>query len=567
MAKRSTLANTPLVNPSRIRPRRLLGGVLVLVALLFSLGFISGNQDDTLLKIYRGIDLFGKVYKEVALNYVDTINPDQFINAGIDGMLGTLDPYTVFLGEHESDEIDLVTSGKFGGIGVTIGVRDGQIIIIGLMEGFSAAKQGLQVGDRILDVDGTVLTPQNLDSVRSLVRGAPGTEVKVRIEREGEPAPLDFVLIREEITVKNVTYAGYVEPGIGYVKLDRFSRTAGDDLRGAVKSLKSAGELKAVILDLRYNPGGLLDMAVDVVSKFVPEKSLVVSTRGRAPDSERKYYSSETPMVPDVPMAVLVNEGSASASEIVAGAIQDLDRGVIVGERTFGKGLVQTITRLSENTSLKITTARYYTPSGRCIQILDYTHHNNDGSPGRVRDTLREEYRTSAKRIVYGGGGILPDSVVGRPSESKLYQSLNRRAMFFSFANRYAAKEKILPENFTVTDALLKEFQQFLKEKGFTYEEDAELRIADLKQFGSRDRYGKEFMDEVAHLQTHIDQEKQRAFERFDDEIREGLAMEIKGRMKGDAARLEASFARDRQLQSAIGIVKNPKLYKSILSP
>ncbi|MBE0556005.1 MAG: S41 family peptidase, partial [Proteobacteria bacterium] len=344
--------------------------------------------------------------------YVDAVDPDVFIHAGIDGMLETLDPYTVFIGENEGDEIDLVTDGKYGGVGITISVRQGEIIIVGLMEGFSAAKQGLQVGDRIIDIDGSVITAETFRTVKTLVRGAPGTEIRMRIEREGEPEPLEFVLIREEITVKNVSYAGYVETGIGYIKLDRFSRTAGDDLRNAIKTLKGEGELKGVVLDLRNNPGGLLDMAVDVVSKFVPEKSLVVSTRGRLADSERRYLSSEMPMVAEIPMAVLVNDGSASASEIVAGAVQDLDRGVIVGHRTFGKGLVQTITRLSEATSLKITTARYFTPSGRCIQILDYAHHNQDGSPAVIVDSLQEEYRTAARRIVYGGGGILPDSVV-----------------------------------------------------------------------------------------------------------------------------------------------------------
>lgn len=547
--------------------RHLLGGALAIVAAAASLAFMSGDQDETLLKIYRGIDVFGKVYREVSLNYVDVIDPDEFIHAGIDGMLETLDPYTVFIGEDESDEIDLVTSGKYGGVGVTISIRNGQIIVVGLLEGFSAAKQGIQVGDRVIAIDSTMITADNLGTVRNLVRGTPGTEIRMTIEREGERELLEFVLLREEITVKNVSYTGYVEEGIGYIKLDRFSRTAGDDLRSAIKTLKSGGTLKGVVLDLRNNPGGLLDMAVDVTSKFVPESSLVVSTRGRSQESERKYVSTETPMLPDVPMAVLVNDASASASEIVAGAIQDLDRGVIVGTRTFGKGLVQTISRLSENTSLKITTARYYTPSGRSIQILDYVNHNEDGSPAVVADTLRKEYRTRSNRSVFGGGGILPDSVVPEEASSRLFESLNRQGMFFGFANRYAPRIKTPSGDFEVSDKLLEEFQAYLDEKGFTYEEAAESKLAELREMASRDRYGEEFRSRLDQLASLCAEEKKRAFVRFEDELKEALKIEIAGRLSGEKGRLVASFAGDRQLASAIGIVKNKRVYTSILSP
>ncbi|MEK6566071.1 MAG: S41 family peptidase, partial [Bacteroidota bacterium] len=369
--------------------------VSVLVAGFLMLGF-SGNADnDLFLRINKGIDVFGKVYKEIAINYVDDVDPDRFMRAGIDGMLKTLDPYTVYIGEKESDELDLVTTGKYGGVGITIGNRDGMITVISLMEGFSAARQGIEVGDRIVDVDGKRVVGSSLEDVRQLVRGAPGTEVRVKIEREGAIEPLEFALMREEIPVRNVTYTGYVEKGLGYIRLERFSRTAGDDLRNALKDLRVTGELKGLVLDLRDNPGGLLDIAVETSAKFLAESSLVVSTRGRRGDADRKYYSTEKPMLVDVPLVVLVNRGTASASEIVSGAIQDLDRGVIVGSRTFGKGLVQTITRLSDNSSLKITTARYYTPSGRCIQEIDYSHRTRDGNVVTFADSLKREFRTA----------------------------------------------------------------------------------------------------------------------------------------------------------------------------
>ena len=375
----------------------------IIVGCGFLVGFFGRSDVDLMLKTRQWIGVFGKVYTDVALNYVDPVDPEKFMHAGIDGMLKTLDPYTVYLGEKESDELDLVTTGKYAGVGITIAVRDGYITVINPMEGYSAAKQGIQTGVRILEIDGKVLKSLSTEEVREMVRGVPGTSLKMKIEREGEPKPLEFVLIREEIPVRNVTYAGFVSDGIAYIRLERFSRTAGDDVQSSIKELQRKGAVKGVVLDLRDNPGGLLDIAVDVVSKFVPESTLVVSTRGRRSDSERKYYSTETPMLGDVPLAVLVDRGSASASEIVAGAIQDIDRGVIIGTRSFGKGLVQTITRITENSSLKITSGRYYTPSGRSIQEIDYFHRTKDGVFTIKPDSARKQFKTAHNRIVLDG--------------------------------------------------------------------------------------------------------------------------------------------------------------------
>ncbi|HTP12194.1 MAG TPA: S41 family peptidase, partial [Bacteroidota bacterium] len=417
------------------RRKYLVATVIISVFAFASLGVWRMADEDLMFKIYQSVDTFSKVYKEIAVNYVDEVDPQRFMRAGVDGMLKTLDPYTVFIGENEGDELDLVTTGKYAGVGITIGLRDGAVTVLNLVEGFSAAKQGIEIGDKILEIDGKSMIGAKPEDVRGVVRGPAGTEVRMKVARDGDPKPLEFVLVREEIPVRNVTYAGYVQPGIGYIRLDRFARTAGDDVRNAINQLKSKGELNGVVLDLRDNPGGLLDIAVSVVSKFVPEKSLVVSTHGRRPESDRKYYSSETPMLPDVPLAVLVDRGSASASEIVAGAIQDMDRGIIVGERTFGKGLVQTITRISENASIKITTARYYTPSGRCIQEIDYSHRTKDGVFATVPDSLKRAFRTSHGRTVLDAGGIQPDTVVTEEENGRIIDELLRKAMFFKFAN------------------------------------------------------------------------------------------------------------------------------------
>jgi carboxyl-terminal processing protease len=539
---------------------------VVVIASGFLVGFFGRSDDELLLKTRQWIGVFGKVYTEVALNYVDPVDPERFMHAGIDGMLKTLDPYTVYLGEKESDEMDLVTTGKYAGVGITIGLRDGYITIISPMEGFSAAKQGIQSGDRILEIDGKVLKSFSTDNVRELVRGTPGTSLKMKIEREGEPKPLEFVLIREEIPVRNVTYAGFVSDGIAYIRLERFSRTAGDDVRSSIKDLRSKGNIKGVVLDLRDNPGGLLDIAVDVVSKFVPESTLVVSTRGRKSDSERKFYSTETPMLGDIPLAVLVDRGSASASEIVAGAIQDVDRGVIIGTRSFGKGLVQTITRVTENSSLKITSGRYYTPSGRSIQEIDYFHRTKDGVFTVKPDSARKQFRTAHNRIVLDGEGIVPDSTVPDEPSNKLLEELSRKAMLFKFANHLATEKRIFPESFEVSDELVREFDAFLKDKDFQYEEDAQAQLKVLRETGGKARYGKAFTEEVDKLEKIVGVEKGRAFERYDKEIRNALKLEIIERLRGEKAAIQSSFKDDRQLQVAATLLKNKGVYAKLLS-
>jgi carboxyl-terminal processing protease len=541
----------------------MVGGVLVGVLLM---GFL-GTNDELLLKVYRGIDIFGKVYKEVTLNYVDEIDPDRFVHAGIDGMLKTLDPYTVFLDERETDELDLVTTGKYAGIGVTIGLRDEAITVINLLEGFSAAKQGIEVGDRILEVDGKSVKSKSLEDVRLMVRGPVGTTVHIQVGREGSPKPLDFALIREEIPVRNVSYAGYVDSVTGYIRLERFSRTAGDDVRNAIKDLKEKGTLKNIVLDLRDNPGGLLDMAVDVASKFLPESTLVVSTRGRRSDSERKYYSTEIPLMPSVPLALLVDRGSASASEIVAGAIQDVDRGIIVGTRTFGKGLVQTIIRLSEHSSLKITSGRYYTPSGRSIQEIDYFHRTKDGVVTVKPDSLRREFFTVHGRPVFEAGGIVPDSTVPDEAAGALLDELSRKAMFFKYANYFASQRKSIPDHFKVTDDILEDFEAFLKEKNFQYEEEAEGKLKELSDLADKARYGTSFSEGIEEVTKAVQREKARAFARYDKEIRTALELEIIARMKGEKAAIEASFPSDRQLEVAVRLLENRSAYRRLLGP
>lgn len=541
-----------------IRPTLLAAALLVMIAVTG--GFMPPADSDYFLKINKSIDIFGRVYKEISTSYVDEIEPEKFMQAGIEGMLGTLDPYTVYIDKDDGDEVDLLTNGKYGGIGVTISPRDGAIQVITVMDGYSAQRQGVLPGDKVLEIDGVKVASKKPDEVRNLTRGEPGTEVKVLIERAGEPSPIQFVLIREEIQVKNVTYSDMIEPGIGYVRLERFSRRAGDELRQAIKELKLKGDVKGVVLDLRGNPGGLLDAAVEVVSKFVPQGSFIVSTKGRRPEADKKYSSREEPLLPETPLVLLTDRSSASASEIVAGALQDLDRGVIVGTRTFGKGLVQTILPLNYGAQLKITTARYYIPSGRSIQEVDYIHRDKSGVFGTVPDSLKRQFKTAHGRIVYEYGGISPDSTIKEKELSPMVRELYRKSHFFKFANSYAASHKQTPYT-GVTEVVLDEFKKYLEEAKFDYQEDSEAKIKELRQVADRSRFSKEFLDDLDLLSAALDKEKSRGFERNKEQIGKELNIELMARFNGERGRIEASLRDDVQLDVALGILKDSRVY------
>ncbi len=523
-------------------------------------GFMMSPDNDYFLKINKSIDVFGKVYKEITTNYIDEVDPEKFMQAGIDGMLETLDPYTVYIDREDGDEVDLLTTGKYGGIGVTIGLRDGAIQVLSVMDGYSAQRQGINPGDKILEVDGVKVSSKKPDEVRALTRGEPGTEVTVLVEREGESAPLQFVLIREEIQVKNITYANFIENGIGYVRLERFSRRAGEELRQSIKELKLKGELKGVILDLRGNPGGLLDAAVDVVSKFVPKGSLIVSTKGRHPEGDKKYYSTEEPLLPDTPLMLLTDRNSASASEIVCGSLQDLDRALIVGTRTFGKGLVQTILPLNYGAQLKITTARYYIPSGRSIQEIDYIHKDKNGVFSTFADSLKKEFTTAHGRKVYEHGGIAPDSTVKAEEPGPMIKELLRKSLVFKFANKYVVTHKGLSVT-PLKEEVVEQFRKFLEEQKFDFEDESGTKLKELRDFAEKQHYSKEALAEIDALKNDLGKEKPRAFDRYQDHIKHELEVELMARVNGEQGRIEASPHGDVQLAAAVEMLKNPKLY------
>lgn len=540
--------------------------VIILVTLAFFLGVNISGDDDIYQKINRNMDLFGQVYKEIALNYVDEIDADKFITAGIEGMLSTLDPYTTYIDERNRDQIDLITSGRYGGIGITVGIRDSNYIITEIMNGYEAQKKGLRVGDKIIKIDEEDLRSQKIDNMRNLVRGPVGTEVKLKIDRDGEE--IDFYLTRQEIILKNVSYFGFLEPkdkGIAYIKLDRFTNISESEFESALKKLKTEGEIKGLVLDLRGNGGGLLDAAIGILNKLVPKNSLLVITKGKRMDSEKKYFSKEDPMVPlNVPIAVLINSKTASASEIVAGAIQDLDRGVIVGTKSFGKGLVQQIKDLDKKSQIKITGARYFTPSGRWIQEKNYFKENKFGVFVDKDKYDQTEFKTIGGRIVKAYGGIVPDIEVVIEPESEIHYALLSKDMFFKFANSFIERH---PEVKTVSpnDELFNQFKEFLPEKNFSYESKIEKKLKEIEQLVSEKKYEMDIETMIGKFELEAAAGELKELDLAKNEILQSIADEINTRIITESEQFETTFPYDIQLQDAVGIIGNMPEYNRLL--
>ncbi|NUN09813.1 MAG: PDZ domain-containing protein [Ignavibacteriaceae bacterium] len=541
--------------------------IVVLLLVLF-VGAFSVPGSDRYLEIAKNIDIFTRVFKEISFNYVDEINVSEFLRAGIRGMLGTLDPYTVFIDEKRQDEIDLLTTGKYGGIGVSIGLRDNKITILEIMDGYSAQKQGINVGDIIYQVGDKVLAPDDYENISSYVKGEPGTFVKLRILRTGVNDTLYFELLREEITIKNITFAAFypAESNNAYIKLSGFSRSAGDELKKVLIELQREKKIESIVFDLRSNPGGLLDAAVEVSNTFLKKGQLIVSTRGRDSSSLKEYFAVQEPLMPDVPVIVLVNEGSASASEIVAGAIQDHDRGVIVGEKTFGKGLVQTISPLSYNTSLKITTSKYYTPSGRCIQKIDYSSKNKVLAGGLTeKDTI---YNTDNKRIVYSAGGIAPDSSVSNAKKVEIVSDLLAKGMFFKFANQYSAKNNSGASKPALPDMnnVYKEFKEFINKSDYRFESDFYKKLGVFIKENEMNQVYSDNVSKMKSIREEIKKSDQSNLDFYTDEIKHELKMELVSRISNTKGRIMESLEKDNQFLSALGLLKNSQAYNKLLN-
>ncbi|MBE0572575.1 MAG: S41 family peptidase [Ignavibacteriaceae bacterium] len=535
---------------------------LVLIVIIVT-GFYPG-RGDIYFEIAKNLDLLGRVYKEIAFNYVDEVDPEKFLRAGIQGMLSSLDPYTIFIDEKKIEDIDLITNGKYGGVGISIGLRGDEVTVVEVMDGYAAQRQGIQIGDVIIEAGGSVISVDNIDDVSSLVKGEPGTTVELKVVRNELRDTLSFNLIREEVIIKNVTYSGFFPENSGnvYIKLSNFSRAASDEIKKTIKDLKEQKPVQSIVFDLRGNPGGLLDIAIDVCDKFLERDQLVVSTRGRDASTEKKYFSVEEPIIgSEVGIIVLINGGSASASEIVAGALQDHDRAVILGTKSFGKGLVQTITPLSYNTSLKITTAKYYTPTGRSIQRIDYSKGSDIIKV--LKSEEEEEFFTDNKREVYAKGGITPDTTVEFKINGELTKELLAKGLFFKFANNYYYNNPDTKYSELNDQKLFNEFGEYLSEEEFVYISQTEIEIDNLIK-GAADK--EEIRNELLKIKDDLKGLFEKEMQIYKNEILREIRSELAARYLGLEGRIEEQLTSDIQILTALDILANKNTYNKLLN-
>jgi carboxyl-terminal processing protease len=540
----------------------LLIGSTALVTLV-SMAFV-----DDYFEVSKNLDIFSTLYREVNMYYVDSTDPGKLMKKGIDSMLESLDPYTNYIPESEIEDYRFMTTGQYGGIGALIRQNGDYVQISDPYEGFPAQQADLRAGDIILEIDGKSAKGKKTDEVSRALKGSPNTDVRLLIRREGEAEPILKTLTRKEIKVKSVPYAGRIGNDIGYIRLNSFTENAGGDVGDALKRLKQGGELKGLILDLRGNPGGLLNEAVNISNLFVERGQEIVSTRGKIRDMDKSYKAQNSALEPNLPVAVLVNSGSASASEIVSGSLQDLDRAVIVGQRTFGKGLVQTTRPLSYNAQLKITTAKYYIPSGRCIQVLDYSHRNEDGSVGKIPDSLTHEFRTKAGRIVRDGGGILPDVIAPNEKLSNIAQSLLSKNLIFDYATKYRRSHASVPSarEFRLGDEDFADFEAFLKDKDYDYVTRSEKTLEDLRKVAEEESYLAGVQREYEELKVKLSHDKQNDLRKNKAEILELLQEEIASRYYFQVGRIEAALQHDPQLNEAEHLLRDASRYRGILN-
>ncbi len=546
-----------------MRKRILIG--LTCAAVLVTLSFSSPTE--RYFEIAKNLDIFATLFKEVNALYVDEVNPNKLVKTGIDAMLESLDPYTNYIPEDMVEDFRTMNTGQYGGIGAFTREIGNRTVVTMVLENYTAQRSGLKIGDEILKIDNVDLAEITADQEGQLMKGQIGTPVSLTVKRMGADRPLTLDFKREKIKVNNVPYYGMMENNIGYIQLLEFTPDAGKEVKNALITLKEKGA-KALILDVRDNPGGLLFEAVNICNIFLPRGKLVVSTKGKITEHNQNYETLNNPVDTDIPLTVLISRGSASAAEIVAGTLQDYDRAVILGEKSYGKGLVQVSRPLSYNSQLKVTTAKYYTPTGRCIQVLDYTHRRDDGSVGTIPDSIKQSFKTASGRVVYDGGGIDPDVKTQSQEVHSIARKLYESGFLFDYATLYAFNHPTLanPRNFSLTTEEYTQFMAWMKDKNYSYTSYLDQQMNELNHEIKREKYYTELKPQLDLIQAKIEESKKNELQLYKDQIRKLLEEDIASRYYLEKGSVEAGFKYDQEIKKASEILLNSPQYRKILN-
>ncbi len=541
----------------------------LIIAAMLPIAFTHSNS---YFEISKNLDIYASMYKELNTYYVDEVQPSDLMRQGIDGMLTSLDPYTSYISEADIEGYRMQTTGKYGGIGALVRKVDRYITISEPYEGFAANKAGLLAGDKLIKIDGISVVDKETNDISSLLKGQAGTNTTLlilRMQPDGTEKEMEVLVTREEIKIKNVPFYGMINNETGYIRLSNFTDDAGKEVHDALEDLKSKNPgIKGLVFDLRGNPGGLLAEAVNVSNVFVDKNQEIVSTKGKVKEWDKTFKTLNNAVDTQIPIAVLINRSSASASEIVAGSLQDLDRAVIVGQKSFGKGLVQTTRNLPYNTKLKITTAKYYTPSGRCIQALDYSHKDENGYAAKTPDSLKVAFKTANGRTVYDGAGIDPDMEVEGKPVSKIAMSLLTKNHIFNYATLYRAQNPTIAsaKDFRLTDAEYQSFIAYLSGKDYDYATKSEDLLKELESTTKDEKYYEAIASELNKLKASVKHDKNNDLAKHKEEIKKILEDEIVSRYYYSTGRIQVSFNNDEDITTALEILKNPSQYNQILT-
>lgn len=524
-------------------------------------------QDQNNFELSKNLEIYADILRQLNLNYADDIKPGELSTTAIDAMLAKLDPYTVYVPESRREDFELMTKGEYGGIGALIRKQGEYVVITEPYETFPAQKVGLKAGDEIFAINGESAAGKSSSDVSEKLKGTPGTSIILTVKRYGDTTTRDFEIVREKIKIPNIPYCGMVSDNIGYINLLQFNPNSANDVKNAFNKLALEHNLTGIILDLRGNGGGLLNEAVDIVNIFVPKNKIIVTTKGKLSSNTHVHRTRKSGVDTKIPIVVLVNGYSASASEIVAGAIQDMDRGVVIGEKTFGKGLVQNILELPYNSKIKLTVAKYYIPSGRCIQAIDYFHESDADSLSKLPDSLLQVFNTTGGRVVYDKGGIEPDINLDGINFSQINGDLYAQNYLFKFTNDFVLKNDSIapPGEFIITDSVFNDFKEFVEDQGFDYKTETEILLERLNASADREDYKDAMELTLIKLKEEIIKEKKKDIDKNRSEIEEILKVEIVTRYYHQKGKIESSLVNDPEISEAIKIINDKSLYSSIL--